>query len=56
MGSTRYTELGGEWVHGEVGNSIFELVSPLGLLQPTNSRPLEVNGELQYYMNFSMLN
>jgi hypothetical protein len=44
----QYTELGGEWIHGEVGNSIFELVSPLGLLQPTKSRPLEVNCNIIY--------
>lgn len=26
-------DLGGEWVHGEVGNVVFELAWPLGLLE-----------------------
>ena len=31
-------EMGGEWIHGETGNSVFELVYPLGLVDNTTIR------------------
>ncbi|OXA39472.1 Spermine oxidase [Folsomia candida] len=34
FGNESYTELGAEWVHGERNNSIFQLMNPLGVLQP----------------------
>jgi len=35
-------EMGGEWVHGEKNNSVFELVYPLGLVNNNTRHVQEV--------------
>lgn len=35
LGDGRHIEMGGEWIHGQVNNSVFELVEPLGLVLDT---------------------
>ncbi len=32
LGNGYHIEMGAEWIHGQVNNSVYELVQPLGLL------------------------
>lgn len=36
-------DLGGQWVHGEQGNVVYEMAWPLGLLEHSSGDPTSIN-------------